>query len=909
MASTQKYLNHLLQQVGITPACSEEERSAAERLAAIFKHHGFDPQIQEFTSSSTATYAKAVLGVAVFLGTLLMGFGGPVGIFGFLLNLAAAVIYCLERMGRPVLTHLGNGGLSQNVIAYHQASGPMASPRNRPVVIVAHYDSPRVDFLAQMPFAQYRSLLMRALLPAMIIPAAVSVLNLLPLPGAAKTLLWLLSLLVALVPLSYAVAIIANRFILPYTSGAVCNKSSVAAMLGVMEATSPYQGEVEFPDDMPFDEFMAEQQELAANLAAQAAVALDDEQEEQEIDQVERDLSDTGLISDAASHIDDEGAQAASDDQYDQDRSMSDGDAASTRAFSTVHAEIKSSDATVEMATTEDEDGGSSNEGGLDAKVEDHPVSSLPVNAYGNLRFGEDIIRSLGMVSDACRIVYESTEDDPDEAGDLSAIAAANDRSADVHAIDQDADVTNDEYLEGDASRGEDGLSVPSSVAELVAEGEELHEEVKDNQASVAADEHCEAQHEASAQHAHEDEAGDATSDQTAGVEQDEASQPVAQVKNSPAARDMKTARDDQDATTADPGKTQLYHPTETVDSLMAEINAAETGTRGVDSTRSIPRQIPPVVPDASALQTCHSATRNVLFDVPDPSHTTVDPFSALHTPSRAGFSVVDAGQRTPHVEAKAPEQKPEAQQPVAVIPPVAVDTEDEVQPYEPAEPRGLARLFGGRKKKKRESMSEWLGVDKDFNAKKTGGEIGSWDNFDSDDDSSWKGGAAAPEGSESADLVEAITSLGDDELLGHDIWFVATGSSEWGNAGINAFLAEHRDKLRGVFLINLESVGAGQLSIITTEGEKRQLKGDRRIMKLVSRVSADFHHDFATAHLPFDTDAYAAMQMSLRSLTIAGMDGTRLACARTDEDQTFNVDAENVQVVADVVTEVIRRS
>ena len=36
--------------------------------------------------------------------------------------------------------------------------------------------------------------------------------------------------------------------------------------------------------------------------------------------------------------------------------------------------------------------------------------------------------------------------------------------------------------------------------------------------------------------------------------------------------------------------------------------------------------------------------------------------------------------------------------------------------------------------------MSDWLGVDDSFDAKRSGHDIGSWDNFDDDD---WKGGAA----------------------------------------------------------------------------------------------------------------------------------------------------------------------
>ena len=225
----------------------------------------------------------------------------------------------------------------------------------------------------------------------------------------------------------------------------------------------------------------------------------------------------------------------------------------------------------------------------------------------------------------------------------------------------------------------------------------------------------------------------------------------------------------------------------------------------------------------------------------------------------------------------------------------------------EPEKPRrGLSRLFG-RKKKDEDSMSDWLGVDDSFDAKRSGHDIGSWDNFDDDD---WKGGAAPFGDASEEELREAIADMGDDELLGHDIWFVATGASESGNAGMQAFLDAHRDKLRGVFLINLESVGAGQVAMLSTEGEERVLKGDKRITKLVQRVSSDFHHEYPTVDMPYvTTDAQVAMNMSLRSLTIGGVEGTGFALARTEEDQPYNVDLENVAVVSDVVTEVIRRS
>lgn len=206
--------------------------------------------------------------------------------------------------------------------------------------------------------------------------------------------------------------------------------------------------------------------------------------------------------------------------------------------------------------------------------------------------------------------------------------------------------------------------------------------------------------------------------------------------------------------------------------------------------------------------------------------------------------------------------------------------------------------------------MSDWLGVDDDFDAKSSGRDIGSWDNFEGDD---WKGGATGAPETSVDDLRDAVTSMGDDELLGHDIWFVATGASELDNAGIQAFLDTHRDKLRGVFLINLESIGAGDPCMLATEGGeggKRVLKGDKRIMNLVRRVSGGFHREFPSVEMPYiTTDAYRAMSMSLRSLTIAGVEGNHLACSHTVDDLPYRISEKNVRLVADVVTEVIRRS
>ena len=984
MANTKKYLSHLLQNTGITPACSEEERAAADVIAKIFSDHGFAPEVQEFSASGSAKVVQAGLGIAVFVGAVLAGIGGPAGIVGLLLAVAAAVLFVLESSGRPVLSNLGSGGLSQNVIAYHKATGPLASPRNRPVVVVAHYDSPRADLLSSEPFAAYRPLIVKLLPACMVAPAIFAIVRMLPLPDPAKVVLWVLAIVAALIPLANGIAIIANRFFLPYTTGAVCNKSSVAAMLGVMDAVAPYEMGEEFPSDQPADEYFAEQQRIleeaiaAAEAAAAAQASYPHEMEEGAEDE---------LIVEGAEVEQPEGEDAAEAVDFGSTSTM---DAAELEAGMTAvnlaEADPADEDVDVEGIVVEEEpveqgtavfeivepdhtavvNVESAEEAPVDEPAAEQVVANeLPedemcqveldldvaaeeeppfhVNSDGNIRFGADVIRALGMMPESCSFVYESdapaasvvvpapefTEREPIEAEEAAPVVieeVAEELIDDVEEalVEEDVFESADE-VEDDAAFAEAFAPVEEDDYILEAEYEVIEEEPAAENAEAESEPEAEVgQSEVEQPEAEDDgfqndsvdsgvdmegaadhDAASASDDDASAIEDTfVAPSPNGSAEEAPAdgATQMFTMPAEESSVDLSGTVAMPAQPVETVDSLMAEVNRAVPARPqrviNVPSTASAPKP-----------RTPETANRASLFDLPDPSATPVDPFAApMAAPAPAAPSVT-----APVLD----EQAAEARSAFTVIsspapleqgyaPEGAFETIGAPAP-EPEKPRrGLSRLFG-RKKKDEDSMSDWLGVDDSFDAKRSGHDIGSWDNFDDDD---WKGGAA-PFGDASEDeLREAIADMGDDELLGHDIWFVATGASENGNAGMQAFLDAHRDKLRGVFLINLESVGAGQVAMLSTEGEERVLKGDKRITKLVQRVSSDFHHEYPTVDMPYvTTDAQVAMNMSLRSLTIGGVEGTGFALARTEEDQPYNVDLENVAVVSDVVTEVIRRS
>lgn len=1029
MANTQNYINHLLQNTGITPACSEEERLAAEDIAQIFRNHGFDPEVQEFNAPAPSRMAFAVTGILAFAGALLMGIGGGIGLVGTLLAIVGAVLYVLERTGRPVISRLGKTGVSQNVIAYHKASGPLASPRNRPVVVVAHYDSPRAELLAREPYAPYRALIAKLLPIATIAPAAIAILRILPLPGALKVLLWIVAILASLVALANAANIISNRFVLPYTSGSVCNKSSVAAMLGVMDNVAPYQGENEFPDDIPFDTYFGEQKRRAEEMARAAA--------EYAAAQQQNDYGNTIEYEEPAYTEDEYGQPVAPEGEqgeaFDEQIDGFEGASADETLIGVIAPESQVQDIPAEEPVADESAAESAEEPAAAEQAEPEP--KLYRNAAGNIRFGSDAIRALGMLPESCTLDYEEGEEptfepapqpdpvvaaQPDEANAVETEADAETAIDPAAGLDvmapapapEELDNTEDDYdaypqrvsYESDTDFSAE-LPVTTPHADIASafssigasashffkgafeKGKKLVDDFEEKRAAAreaaereaaAQQQAAEAERERAAQEFEQNDAEQPVSvdvaDATTSFEAPQPSpadvagetatfetqQPVdstvsfdatmtfekqgtaiaeplsAPVEDEPAAPDTVEDQSVAEQVAADsseqepepvapeapqadesrPYSTQIFtmpapsdpgatvanaapSQAETVDALMAQISsqASPRPNMNVPDPASAPAPMPSAsplasVPDPSmpSMQQANVASRTSLFDLPDPSAQVNDPFATAQGPE--------------------PTSAP-------VVPPMPVSSD--VQPLEtisaPAAPaakpqkRGLGGLFGRKKKNEQDSMSDWLGVEDDYDAKKSGRGIGSWDNFEADDDG-WKGGATSSDGASAEDMLAAVASMGDDELLGHDIWFVATGASDCDGTGMKAFLAAHRDKLRGVFFINLESIGAGRLSVVTVEGEQQLLKGDRRIMNLVNKVCKSFHVDCGAFEMPYaKTDAYAALEASRRALTIAGVDGPRLACAHTEDDLPYNVNPTNIATVSEVVTEVIRRS
>ena len=147
MAQLMEYAEYLSKEIGPRPAGTEEEQQAALYITERFqKDAGFSAQIEEFTSSSNIEGISALPGLVVIVVAILAMIFPVLAIPAFILAAASAALYALEAFGHPLVTRALARGASQNVVAKYQpgTEEKTARGRSRKVVLVARYDSEKV---------------------------------------------------------------------------------------------------------------------------------------------------------------------------------------------------------------------------------------------------------------------------------------------------------------------------------------------------------------------------------------------------------------------------------------------------------------------------------------------------------------------------------------------------------------------------------------------------------------------------------------------------------------------------------------------------------------------------------------------------------------------------------------------
>lgn len=262
--------------------------------------------------------------------------------------------------------------------------------------------------------------------------------------------------------------------------------------------------------------------------------------------------------------------------------------------------------------------------------------------------------------------------------------------------------------------------------------------------------------------------------------------------------------------------------------------------------------------------------------------------------------------------------------------------------------------------KKTEESAADWLGVDEDFDARSVGKARGGWESFRDEDD--WEGGAfsslkarvsrgnVAEDGDEEqserpsrnrasqyavsssamkdvAAMAAALSGSSEEEEpkreeldeikqiysfaagdINTEVWFVALGSELANNSGIKAFLAAHESEMRGAVIVNLESLGAGELCYLEREGYLKQMTCSARMKRFIRKAIQSSGIDVRPAQVDWrESAASYALKHRMQAMTIAGMDGDKPAGYGDADDVIENIDDKMLDQSADLVIEILK--
>ena len=127
------------------------------------------------------------------------------------------------------------------------------------------------------------------------------------------------------------------------------------------------------------------------------------------------------------------------------------------------------------------------------------------------------------------------------------------------------------------------------------------------------------------------------------------------------------------------------------------------------------------------------------------------------------------------------------------------------------------------------------------------------------------------------------------------EVWFVALGSELAQNSGMKAFLEAHQSELRGAFIVDIDAIGAGDLTMIEREGFLKPSKASSRMKRYIRKASQATGIKVASgALLSEESAASYAAKHGCQVTHLVGMEGGKLALYGQQDDIVENIDEKN---------------
>ena len=140
------------------------------------------------------------------------------------------------------------------------------------------------------------------------------------------------------------------------------------------------------------------------------------------------------------------------------------------------------------------------------------------------------------------------------------------------------------------------------------------------------------------------------------------------------------------------------------------------------------------------------------------------------------------------------------------------------------------------------------------------------------------------------------------------EIWFVGLGAEMSNNAGMRAFLQEYSRELRGAMIINLESLGCGELNYIETEGSLLKSKISARVKRYIRKAERTSGENISQGAITCrDTSSYIARKYGYQALTIAALENKTQKNYAQTTDTFESIDESILNKSARYVVELIK--
>ena len=849
MAQLTEYAEYLSKEIGPRPAGTEEEQQAALYITERFqKDAGFPAQIEEFSGTSNIEGISAIPGLVVIVVAILGMIFPVLAIPAFVLAAVAAALYTLEALGKPVVTRRLARGASQNVVAKYEPNAESerserGRSRSRKIVLIAHYDSGKVTPGLVRKIESLGFPVGLICVCGIIAAAFFLLLHVFVNAGAGAVVINVLTV-ISLIVCAYPVLRAALYRGAPYNEGANNNATGAAALLEAARRIS--RGSVSEADLASDASSISIHGELAARQSGLVPEGA------QIVYEAERLVppSELGEYDDEERLLAAKAAIAAMT-----------GKPVERRAYGSVANNLVNSRAQGEEPSFElpaDEPKA--------AVSEEAPVApkEAPVVELAQRPAAQEEPKKPG---------FAPTPDLPAAPTEDEALPGYDNAPSWFVAAQKNAKKPSGDTAPIQRSRYTEAIETAEREA---AERERLREE--------------EQRREREAELKAREEAARAAIEQSVQASQSAAS------SNDPA-----TAKPVYDEFAESLGSTTAFVPV-SARNLVSEPagDDAQDAPRkrrtdgrlaalpDINSEEPAPEQAPDQPQAASPSRS--GMFRKLRADVPSMSgvirmqqagqDVSQQPgeLPALPQPEAAegvdyDMSVSDPDGFDGHGDYDVPaeyEEYGDFGQPAYEEPAFEEDNQVDM-------PKSRAGGFFGRfRRKGREKLDEtpqeWLDVDDDFDARTVGRERGGWESFRNDtpdergDYSSrrkWEGGSFSrvrlgrvdtrsgagdepvlaedafmdDDARQFADEIEQIYHFRN-PLYSTDVWFVALGSECLAHDGVKAFIAEHGDDLRGAMIIEVESLGAGELCVAGTEGRIRPMTASSRAKRYTRAAS-----------------------------------------------------------------------